>query len=170
MKTDILLANGRPCRDEIINFGKQSIAFLSMVTMDEGIVIGYSHDAAYQDQFLTLTCHHFRYIDGIWQAHTLFSFCIPTILIFDETCSLCEAIRPFLPYITPDGLFFSSAERNNFVELLHCNTQFRSIRACSDWCFFPCPDFFTTNTLPSFSQHIFAPLMVGKKFMCGYSF
>ena len=115
--------------DEVLDFDERAIAFLHMVSEQEGFVIEYPHEIQKNDTIIACTCHHIKRQEHCWVSTELFTFSIPTVLLFfDSEQRLCESILPLLPRYCDDGIYYMSCiHGSNCLNIFHYDLKLHTI-------------------------------------------
>ncbi len=95
---------------EIIDFKKQPIVFLSMVSESEGFVVGHPPTVNRTEQAIYFEYYHLKK-ENDWHVEKLFSFNIPADLLFvGSPARLYESILPLLPRHYATKIMFTTAD------------------------------------------------------------
>ncbi len=93
--------------ERILDFGNNPIIFLSMVSSNEGFMIGHSPTISNRDSLVQFEYYHITKQDDTWNSETLFSFEIPSkFLVLGHRSRLYEALLPLLPQHDADRITY----------------------------------------------------------------
>ena len=85
-------------RYSIIDFQDTPIAFLKMISDHEGFFLTHPDEIERQDKIVTFDCYYMLKKKNAWHYRDIFSFSVPSYLLFDLLDSrLYESILPLLP-------------------------------------------------------------------------
>jgi hypothetical protein len=91
----------------LVDFKGSPIAFLSMITENEGFFLKHPESICKHDEIVTFECFSLKQGGDIWETKKIFSFSIPANLILEvpDTC-LYESILPLLPKYYNNKIYF----------------------------------------------------------------
>lgn len=112
-----------PNSESIASFEKQPIAFLSMISLSEGFVIGHPPLVSRTEHIIPFDYYHLKKDEGVWQVTHLFSFYIPSDLLFiGKSSRLYESLLPLLPQHIGQKIVFSSMDDFGILSLFAYDT------------------------------------------------
>jgi len=120
-------ANGLITQDQckpMLDFEERPIAFLSMISEQEGFVIEHSIHIDKQDKTMLFLFHHIKKGKSDWECTYLFSFEIPLHLLLPESSSrLYESILPLLPKHYGNYIYYvdCSKSEQHMLNIFHYN-------------------------------------------------
>jgi hypothetical protein len=91
----------------ILDFGKQAIAFLTMISDSQGFVIGHPQQIKEKKKNIIFTYYHLFKNNEEWYAKELFTFTLPLSLLLGSD-RLYESLLPLLPRKIGDTIYFVS--------------------------------------------------------------
>lgn len=95
----------------IIDFETTPIIMLNMDTATRGSCIAYSPSCDIQEQIVKFQYYELKQEHNIWGKRLLFSFDIPSWMLFDQDLRLYESLLPLRPRQRDDDVFFCSFAR-----------------------------------------------------------
>ena len=105
-------------REKIIDFGLKPIVFLTMISSQEGFVLSHPKTVSKKEKIITFSCYHIIQHDTIWDSIFLFTFSIPSSLIFTGNESrLYEALLPLLPCYTKEKILYVDSNMKNNLNI-----------------------------------------------------
>lgn len=109
------------CCENVLDKKSNPIAFLKMISKDEGFFIEHPNIIDKQDKFIILTFFHLYKNELEWNSKELFSFKLPIKFVFGANNErLYESILPFLPrYINNKVLYCSCSDENPNVNIYY---------------------------------------------------
>lgn len=107
------------CCETVLDKKSNPIAFLKMISKNEGFFIEHPNIVDKQEKFIILTFFYLYKNELEWKSKELFSFKLPIKFIFGANNErLYESILPFLPrYINNKVLYCSSSDENSNVNI-----------------------------------------------------
>lgn len=141
----------------LVDFRSCPIAFLKMVSDEEGFFLEHPTVADRQDKMLTFDYYHLKKTGGTWKCEQIFDFSVPTFLLLDaRNDRVYESILPLLPRFKDGTVFFVDCSHSKDLQLALfsyklSDGQIRQKTAS-------CPGTFS-----------FSPVFVGNKAFCGGS-
>jgi hypothetical protein len=136
----------------LIDFGELPIMHLAMVHPTFGWVIGVPEDTT--TEYITFPCCTVHgYDDGHWDYAYAFSFTVPSAMIVGNGPDrLVESLTPLLPRYICDSLYFCTTAQNGFLGIYQYDLDDKTI---------------TRLTSPAIHTHLFAPIDLGDRIICG---
>ncbi len=112
----------------LLDLKNKPIAYLQMISKTQGFFIRYPAKGRYDQTCLSMTCYNLYQIDTQWKTERLFSFSLPTQLLFLNNCSrLYELLLPLLPVYNNKTFYFTSCNKEGLANLcsydMHTKTQ-----------------------------------------------
>lgn len=94
-------------RECLVDFKASPLAFLNMISENEGFFLEHSDEVDRHDDTIKFDCHYIKKIDDSWRCRRIFSFFIPSYLIFDimDYC-LYESLLPLLPRYYNNKIYY----------------------------------------------------------------
>ncbi len=115
----------------VVTFNNESIAFLHMRSQTEGFVVSYDGKNINTD-VITFTYHRLYKTYGFWRDQALFSFNVPSYLLFSRENQLCDSLLPLLPRIVnKKRIYFVDAHKTGetcFLKLFSYDLHTNSIK------------------------------------------
>ncbi len=113
-----IIKNHETVFHSIVAIGTNPLALLHMISAEEGFCLEYTATRDSKDQLFPFTCYHFFLNDGNWKSEALFTFLIPSCLLFDPADRLYESLLPLAPcYYSPFIYYCSASAENNKLAL-----------------------------------------------------
>ncbi len=143
----------------IFDFGGQPIAFLHMLSLDEGFVVEYQKTIDIDDKTMLFFYHHLKKDGDMWKKKELFSFVIPSVLLIRNTKeTLYESILPLLPHIVDKKIYFVTiASQDNYLKPY-----------CYDLLTNSCSEIVASLQSPeTYQRHCFVPKICGNRLYGG---
>src|SRR3990167_560223 len=113
----------------ILRRGENAIAFLKMVSQDEGYFIGHPNKVSKHTHYIHLKYFHLKKIDENWEYSKLFDFDVPLRFLQENSDTrVYESILPFLPVHYENSIYFASYNTENLTEIF-CYNQIDSTLA-----------------------------------------
>lgn len=100
----------------IIDFKEKPIAFLRMISENEGFVVEYPQSVSKNEDSILFNYHHFKYNNG-WTVSLLFTFNIPTEFLIKNEMRLYESILPLLPCVSKQAVYYVDSSESGFLSL-----------------------------------------------------
>jgi len=105
-------------KNYILDFKQYPLAFLKMISEDEGFLLEHPDKIDRHDKTLQLSCYHIKKDSEEWIYTKLFSFSIPSYLLLDSDGScLYESVLPLLPRYKDNLIYYVDCSRNNKLNL-----------------------------------------------------
>lgn len=143
----------------LIDYGRKPIAFLHMVSAEEGFVLSHPHEVDFQDARIDFEYDRIVLTTKGWQRHHLFEFSIPSHLLFANSSScLYESLLPLLPRLYDGVLYFVDCKE----DAAYNNLNLYAYQLADH-------NVIQLSTATCINQLFFAPLKVGQKLFYGGS-
>lgn len=144
---------------KIIDFQERPIAFLHMISVEEGFVIEYQKIVDTYNRTVIFFYYHIKKEDNIWQKKELFSFSIPTnLLVCGNRETLYESMLPLLPEIIDKKIYFVTILPEDNYLRPHCYDLLTGV----------CTNLVASLSLQENIQgHCFVPKLYGNRLYSG---
>lgn len=142
-------------QDVVVDFADTPIIFLTMISNKEGFVLEHIQNIDPHNQTIQFLYHQIKQKNAKWHSKMLFSFDIPTNLLFSSDERLYESLLPLLPRIVNNKIYFVDSAK----------TDDNNLRPY----FYDLSKNLTQNIIVPIKHkgHYFVPMLCGKKFCCG---
>jgi len=100
----------RSVEHTIIDCADKSIAFLKMIDATQGFCIQHPPVIDKHDPLLSCTYHRIYKKETTWQMEQIFTFNIPTYLLFDSQIRLYESMLPLVPQYHNNAIYYVHTE------------------------------------------------------------
>lgn len=138
----------------IVDFEDIPIAFLTMKSSNEGFILSYPNEINQDNEYILFHYYHIQKSNQTWQYEKLFSFIVPTELLFLNTDTrLYESILPLLPRHHGEQIYFVDMKKNNKINIFAYDIYAKNI----------------VSIAQSQKSHLFAPLLLGNEVYYGFS-
>lgn len=102
----------------ILDFKRQPIAFLHMISDNEGFVLEYDSYIDEKDDTILFSYLHLTKSGDSWHYNQLFSFSIPTLLLLTNSPTrLYESILPLLPRHINNTIYYVDSLQQKYLNI-----------------------------------------------------
>ncbi len=147
-----IFSNPGLSRELLLDCNDKPIAYLQMISATRGFFVQYPAKGRSDQACLSMTCYNLYQIDDQWKTERLFSFSLPTQLLFLNNCSrLYELLLPLLPVYNNKTFYFVSCNKEGLANLYTYDIRSK-----------------TQNCIAQSQQaHIFKPLFINNTIIFG---
>jgi hypothetical protein len=136
----------------IVDFKRQPIAFLHMISANEGFVLEYDSHIDTKDDTILFSYLHLTKNNNNWSYTQLFSFALLTELLLGNSPErLYESILPLLPRHIANGIYYVDAQQDSNLNIFQYDLDLETIKQKTK----------ETN------KHCFAPLLINGQVVFG---